>query len=292
MSTPRFFVKRLTATATAPKRGSSQAAGYDLYADQSGTVPDCSYLEKIVGIDCNNNAVVRKIVTTGSYLVSTGIAVKIPIGYYGRVASRSGLAVKNTIEVGAGVIDSDYRGEVKVLLRNLGSQPFEFKSGDRIAQLIIEKIETPEVEEVTDLDVTDRGDGGFGSTGVSSTVVSQVDSSVKNGSTGVSLINQINEKSDRSLAELKPGDFLRLRMQTEAKSPVSGVTDGVEHMTIDGCKQPASVLKDFDPKQKPLIFACINCKQALPQFLHDGQTHTVVCNICHTTNYLGFKPSN
>ena len=206
MSNPRFFVKRLTETAIAPKRGSAQAAGYDLYADQSGTVPSCSYLEKMVGLDCNNNAVVQKIVTTGSYLVSTGVAVKIPVGYYGRVASRSGLAVKNTIEVGAGVIDSDYRGEVKVLLRNLGSQQFEFKSGDRIAQLIIEKIETPEVEEVTDLDVTSRGDGGFGST-------------------GVSLINQINIESDRSLAGLKPEDFLKLRMEADAKSSVSAVTD-------------------------------------------------------------------
>jgi dUTP pyrophosphatase len=259
MSNPRFFVKRLTETAVLPKRGSSQAAGYDLYADQAGTVPECQYLEQFAGRDCNNNGIIKR---TGSYLVSTGIAVKIPIGYYGRVASRSGLAVKNGLEVGAGVIDSDYRGEVKVLLRNLGSQPFEFKSGDRIAQLIIEKIETPDVEEVTDLDVTDRGAGGFGSTGVSN-----------------SLINQINEESDRSLARLKPGDFLRLRMQAEAKSPVTNLTENVSNMTID-------------PKQKVLTFACINCKQALPQFPHDGQTHTVVCNICHTTNYLGFKPSN
>jgi dUTP pyrophosphatase len=272
MSNPRFFVKRLTETAVLPKRGSSQAAGYDLYADQSGTVPECQYLEQFAGRDCNNNGIIKR---TGSYLVSTGIAVKIPIGYYGRVASRSGLAVKNGLEVGAGVIDSDYRGEVKVLLRNLGSQPFEFKSGDRIAQLIIEKIETPDVEEVIDLDVTDRGAGGFGSTGVSD-----------------SLLNQINEESDRSLARLNPGDFLRLRMQAEAKSPVTNLTENVSNMTIDGCKQPASVLKDFDPKQKVLTFACINCKQALPQFPNDGQTHAVVCNICHTKNYLGFKPSN
>ena len=272
MSNPRFFVKRLTETAVLPKRGSSQAAGYDLYADQAGTVPECQYLEQFAGRDCNNNGIIKRTVTTGSYLVSTGIAVKIPIGYYGRVASRSGLAVKNGLEVGAGVIDSDYRGEVKVLLRNLGSQPFEFKSGDRIAQLIIEKIETPDVEEVTDLDVTDRGAGGFGSTGVSDRTA------VQNGSTD-SLINQINEESDRSLTRLKPGDFLRLRMQTEAKSPVTNLTENVADMTID-------------PKQKVLTFACINCKQALPQFPHDGQTHIVVCNICHTTNYLGFKPSN
>jgi dUTP pyrophosphatase len=75
----------------------------------------------------------------GQALISTGLAFAIPTGNYGRVAPRSGLAVKNSINVGAGVIDSDYRGEVKVLLFNHGDADFEISEGDRIAQLIIEK---------------------------------------------------------------------------------------------------------------------------------------------------------
>ncbi len=167
-----FLVKRLTETAVLPKRGSAQAAGYDLCADVNVTVPSCYLNINTITVDKNNLCVlpvnaITNFVGTGSCLVSTGIAVKIPEGYYGRVASRSGLAVKSHLEVGAGVIDSDYRGEVKVLLRNLGSQPFEVKQGDRIAQLILEKIITPDVTEVKDLDDTVRGNGGFGSTGIS-----------------------------------------------------------------------------------------------------------------------------
>ena len=91
----------------------------------------------------------------------------IPVGNYGRVAPRSGLACKNFIDVGAGVVDSDYRGEVKVLLFNFGEQEFKVNPGDRIAQLIIEKYTRTEIEEVADdLDNTVRGAGGFGSTGV------------------------------------------------------------------------------------------------------------------------------
>lgn len=83
----------------------------------------------------------------------------------GRVAPRSGLAVKHSIHTGAGVIDADYRGEVKVILFNLGDSDFEIKEGDRIAQLILERIYTPEVKVVAVLDATVRGAGGFGSTG-------------------------------------------------------------------------------------------------------------------------------
>ena len=82
------------------------------------------------------------------------------------VAPRSGLAWKHSIDVGAGVIDADYRGPVGVILFNYSDVDFEVKAGDRIAQLIIEQIVTPEVTEVDDLDLTVRGAGGFGSTGV------------------------------------------------------------------------------------------------------------------------------
>ena len=100
--------------------------------------------------------------------MKTGLSISFPTGLYARIAPRSGLALKKFIDVGAGVVDSDYRGEVGVVLFNHGDQDFEVKMGDRIAQLILEKIDTPPVEEVQGLDDTVRGSGGFGSTGVKS----------------------------------------------------------------------------------------------------------------------------
>jgi dUTP pyrophosphatase len=98
--------------------------------------------------------------------ISTGISVEIPEGYYGRIAPRSGLAYKNGIDVLAGVIDSSYRGQIKVILFNTDKDKFfEIKSGDRIAQLIIEDHFNLEFEVVDELSYTDRGEGGFGSTG-------------------------------------------------------------------------------------------------------------------------------
>jgi len=101
---------------------------------------------------------------------STGLYVAIPPGYVGKVVSRSGLAFKHNIEVGAGVIDSGYRGEVRILLHNFGDRPFEIKKGDRIAQLLILKHESPEFVLVDELDSTERGANGFGHTGVKETM--------------------------------------------------------------------------------------------------------------------------
>ena len=115
-------------------------------------------------------------------LVPTGIQVEIPEGFYGRIAPRSGLACKKGIDVMAGVIDSGYRGEIKVLLINLnfegynlkpntfetmfGSKNrFEIRPGDRIAQLIIEKCHSIEWEKMNTLEESQRGQGGFGSSG-------------------------------------------------------------------------------------------------------------------------------
>lgn len=95
----------------------------------------------------------------------TDIQIELPSGCYGRVAPRSGLAAKNFINVGAGVIDEDYRGNVGVVLFNHAEENFEVKKGDRIAQLICERIFYPEIEEVSALSTTERGAGGFGSTG-------------------------------------------------------------------------------------------------------------------------------
>ena len=87
-------------------------------------------------------------------------------GLYARIAPRSGLSVKKSIDVGAGVVDRDYRGEIGVVLINHSNKDFEVNVGDQIAQMILEQIKTPEVVEQADLDETDRGDKGFGSTGM------------------------------------------------------------------------------------------------------------------------------
>lgn len=99
-------------------------------------------------------------------MIKTDLQVAIPTGCYGRVAPRSGLAWKHSIDVGAGVIDEDYRGPLNVILFNFGDQDFEIRRGDRVAQLICEKIEQTDLEDVNDLDNTERGANGFGSTGV------------------------------------------------------------------------------------------------------------------------------
>ena len=132
----------LSPGAIAPTRGSSGAAGYDLYAIEDVVIGQYEFTQ-----------------------VNTGVSVAIPSGYYGRIAPRSGLSAKYGIVIGGGVIDEDYRGELKVLMSCLRGI-YDVRKGDRIAQLIIEKIATPELEIVDSLDDTDRGESGFGSTGV------------------------------------------------------------------------------------------------------------------------------
>ena len=133
----------------------------------------------------------------GKGLVKTGLAISFPAGLYARITPRSGLALKWFIDVGAGVIDSDYRGEVGVVLFNHGDQDFQVKMGDRIAQLILEKIDTPPVEEVQDLGNTVRGTGGFGSTGVKS----------GNDTSSNSEKNETNDKNER--AEKKESERIK-----------------------------------------------------------------------------------
>jgi len=99
--------------------------------------------------------------------IPTGLIMSIPEGYEGQVRPRSGLAARYGISIpnAPGTIDSDYRGEVKVLLINLGKEDFVIQRGDRIAQLVICKVERVQLEAVDELDATDRADGGFGHTG-------------------------------------------------------------------------------------------------------------------------------
>ena len=134
--------KQLDPQATLPARGSEFSAGLDI----------CS-IEDLV-IEPHQRATAR-----------TGLAVAIPHGFYGRVAPRSGLAAKHGLDVLAGVIDSDYRGELCCLLYNTGDVSIVLPAGSKICQLIIEKIIAPKAVWSNDLDETARGAGGFGSTG-------------------------------------------------------------------------------------------------------------------------------
>lgn len=136
-------VKRLTPSARLPERGTAKSAGLDLFLDQ--------------------DVLVLHPGKRGA--ASTGIAVAIPEGHYGRLAPRSGLAFKSGIDVLAGVIDEDYTGELKVILLNTDDKSHVYKRGEKIAQLILERITLMEVEEVEDLRDTERGSNGFGSTG-------------------------------------------------------------------------------------------------------------------------------
>lgn len=138
----KIRIKRLSPNGKIPTRAKSSDAGYDLYS--TSDLP---------------------ITPTARELVSTGIAIEIPEGYYGRVAPRSGLAVKAGVDILAGVVDSGYRNEIKVVMINLGQGLVSVNKGDRIAQLIIEKCHDVEWEEVKELSDSDRGEGGFGSSG-------------------------------------------------------------------------------------------------------------------------------
>jgi len=134
--------KQLDERAVLPGRGSALAAGLDV----------CSIED--LKIEPKQRAMAR-----------TGLAVAIPPGFYGRVAPRSGLAAKNGLDVLAGVIDSDYRGEICCLLYNTGDEAITLLAGSKICQLIVERIITPDATWANELDETARGAGGFGSTG-------------------------------------------------------------------------------------------------------------------------------
>src|SRR5882762_6764943 len=126
--------KRLDPRAVLPTRGSAAAAGLDLFSIEA------------VSLEPGQRAVAR-----------TGLAVAIPEGFYGRLAPRSGLATKQGLDVLAGVIDADYRGEIGCLLYNAGDEKLELAANTKICQLIIEKILTPTAAWADDLDDTERG---------------------------------------------------------------------------------------------------------------------------------------
>ena len=139
----KLQIKKLYPDAILPARQTCDSAGYDISSYDNYVIPP-----------------------HGKQLIDTGISFTVPKGTYGQLAARSGMSCKGT-HVGAGVIDRDYTGHVKVLLFNLNNEEdIAINKGDRVAQLILKNIQTPEVEEVEELSLTSRGSSGFGSTGV------------------------------------------------------------------------------------------------------------------------------
>jgi len=144
--------KLLHEDAKLPVRKTEEAAGLDLYAIEDMTIQPMHVLGKGA--------------RAGKAVMSTGLQVELPVGYKGAILPRSGLAFIDDVVAVHGTIDSDFTGEIKVLLYNMGNNYVEIKKGDRIAQLVIWKVELPvpvEAKEITKK--TARGTGGFGHTG-------------------------------------------------------------------------------------------------------------------------------
>lgn len=137
-----ILVKKLSEDAIVPTKANRSDAGWDLYS-----LSDAS-------LDPGTRA-----------LIKTGISLEIPSGYVGLIWPRSGLAVKNGIDVFAGVVDAGYRGDVGVCLHNSSEQKVEIKQGDRIAQILFQPVPHFRLVESSDLTSTERGEGGFGSSG-------------------------------------------------------------------------------------------------------------------------------
>ncbi|CAM9115025.1 unnamed protein product, partial [Chrysoparadoxa australica] len=216
-----MLVKKLSEHASMPTRGSEHAAGFDLAAAHDTVIPK-----------------------GGKGIVKTDLSIVTPPNTYARIAPRSGLAVKKMIDVGAGVskckqapntplipfasssptcttnlvVDHDYRGPVGVVLFNFGSEDFVVAKGDRVAQLVLERISMATVEEVEELPDSVRGAAGFGSTGVAGAKkqklaapfagTPEVDSAVLTGETVGSLLKFVNslEEEDLKLVGGKPED--------------------------------------------------------------------------------------
>lgn len=137
-------IKKLTEEAILPKYAKPGDAGMDFYASETVVLQPHE----------------RKV-------VNTGIAMAIPHGYVGLLWDKSGMAAKFGVKTMAGVIDSGYRGEIKILMHNLSETSYTFEKGTKVAQMLIQPVEQKELREVNSLDETERGAGGFGSTGLS-----------------------------------------------------------------------------------------------------------------------------
>ncbi len=142
----KINIKKLSASAKLPERGSAYAAGYDLFADIQEAV---------------------EIAPHTTYMVNTGVAMEIPEGYWGGIFARSGLSAKEGLRPAncVGVVDADYRGPICVALHNDGEVARTITPGQKVAQMVVVPFLAVEFEEVSELSDTVRGTGGFGSTG-------------------------------------------------------------------------------------------------------------------------------
>lgn len=139
----KLKIKKLIDEATLPSYSHKTDAGLDLYSSGSYILPPGRSIRQI----------------------KTGIAIEIPDGYVGLIWDKSGLSQKHGLKILGGVIDSSYRGEIMVGITNLGTSEYIFHTGEKVAQMLIQKVEHAEIEEVENLDETERGEKGFGSTG-------------------------------------------------------------------------------------------------------------------------------
>ena len=135
--------KLLTPEASKPKKAHPDDAAFDVFVAQAGTVPPKGWLD-----------------------FKTGVSMQMPIGFYGKFASRSGLAFKHDVHCFHGTVDNGYRGEMVIRLFNYGEKPFRVNVGDRVAQLVILPYGAFDGEVVDELDSSERGVNGFGSTGI------------------------------------------------------------------------------------------------------------------------------
>jgi dUTP pyrophosphatase len=138
----KIKVRKLKDNAILPKYAHAGDAAMDLYSSEKYTI----------------KAGKRQ-------LISTGISMELPEGYFASIRDRSGLALKKGITILGGVIEYTYRGEYGVIVLNTGEEDFEINTGDRIAQVLVQPVATAEIEEVSELSETERGAGNFGSTG-------------------------------------------------------------------------------------------------------------------------------
>lgn len=139
----KIKIKKLSENAIIPKYAHCGDAGMDIFSIENVIVPAG---ERV--------------------LVSTGISIELPAGYVSLIWDKSGIAVKSGVTTLAGVIDANYRGEYKIVLFNTSNEDYDIETGHKIAQILIQKIECPEIEIVDSLEESSRMDGGFGSTGL------------------------------------------------------------------------------------------------------------------------------
>lgn len=135
-------IKKLTPNAKIPEYACQDDAGFDLFATENIEIKPQERVQ-----------------------IKTGLAMQIPPGFVGLIWDKSGLSHNQGLKTLGGVVDSGYRGEIKVGLVNLSTENYTIEAGHKVAQMIIQKKELCEIEEVTELDESDRGEGGFGSTG-------------------------------------------------------------------------------------------------------------------------------